>query len=82
MNMSKFLSVISDPLPHVREKLALLVPSHSKFISCFGVPLLYSIVLFHRTDLRETNVSRNIIWWQTRNKAVTDPGRLFWNCAP
>ena len=67
----------------MREKLALLVPSHSKFISCFAVPLLHSIVFVSQDrDLRETNVPRDVIWWQSRNKAVTDSRRLFWNCAP
>ena len=49
----------------------------------FVVPLLHSIVFVSQDrDLRETNVSRDVVRWQTRNKAVTEPRRLFWNCAP
>ena len=62
----------------MREKLALLVPSYSKFISCFVVPLLLSIVFVSQDrDLRETNVSRNVYsgrrgirWLQTMSSLL------------
>ena len=66
MDKDEFMKILKDKRARskpLREKLALLVPSHSKFISCFVVFFITVLFLFHRTDLRETNVSRDVIWW-------------------
>ena len=85
IDKDEFMKILTDKRARskpLREKSALLVPSHSKFISCFVVPLLHSIVFVSLDrDMRETIVSRDVIWWQTRNKAVTDPHHLFRNCS-
>ena len=70
IDKDEFMKILKDKRARsepLREKLALLVSSHSKFISCFVVPLLHSIVFVSQDrDLRETNVSHDVIWWQTR----------------
>ena len=50
----EFIKILKDKRARrktLREKLALLVPSHSKFISCFVVPLLHSIVFVSQDRL-------------------------------
>ena len=67
IDKDEFMKILKDKRARskpLREKVALLVPSHSMFISCFVVPLLHSIVFVSQDrDLRETNVSCDVIWW-------------------
>ena len=60
-NEDDFMKVLKDKgakSKPLREKLALLVPSHSKFISCFAVPLLHSIVFVSQRLEGDEYISR------------------------
>ena len=77
INRAEFMRIMKDKRARtkpLREKLALLVPSHSKFISCFVVPLLHSIVFVSQDrDLRETNVSRDVYGGRRRIRRLQTP---------